>query len=255
MNCKGLIILIFSVFGMNSQFMANEGHYEDLYEKANEVYKAGNYDSAKVLYSEIIQNGMVSSELFYNLGNTFYKKGNIPEAILFFERARRLSPNDEDIKYNLDIANTYITDKIAPLENVFFTKWWESITYAFSVTTWSVLFILLLLSAAALFTLFGVSNNRKVKQLGLLGGGFVLGASVVVILLTNSAFNKLNLNQAIVFSPTVNIKSEPGLNAMDQFVIHEGLKVKIIDTDGDWTRIRLSDGNSGWLQSQSIEKI
>ena len=100
MNCKGLIILIFSVFGMNSQFMANEGHYEDLYEKANEVYKAGNYDSAKVLYSEIIQNGMVSSELFYNLGNTFYKKGNIPEAILFFERAHRLSPNDEDIKYN-----------------------------------------------------------------------------------------------------------------------------------------------------------
>ena len=255
MNCKGLIILIFSVFGMNSQFMANEGHYEDLYEKANEVYKAGNYDSAKVLYSEIIQNGMVSSELFYNLGNTFYKKGNIPEAILFFERAHRLSPNDEDIKYNLEITNTYITDKITPLENVFFTKWWESITYAFSVTTWSVLFILLLFAAAALFTLFGVSNNRKVKQLGLLGGGFVLGASIVVILLTNSAFNKLNLNQAIVFSPTVNIKSEPGLSAMDQFVIHEGLKVEIIDTDGDWTRIRLSDGNSGWLQSQSIEKI
>ena len=255
MNFKALIIFVFSVIGTCHCSMANEGHYEDIYAEANNVYKAGNYDSAQVLYSEIIQNGMVSSDLFYNLGNTFFKKGNIPEAILFFERALRLAPNDEDIRYNLAIANTYITDKITPLDNMFLAKWWESITYSFSLTAWSIIFICLLFIAAGLITMYVVSSRRKVKQLGLIGGVLVFGVSILEILLTNSAFNKLNAEQAIVFAPTVNVKSAPGLNSTDQFVIHEGLKVEILDSDGDWTRIRLSDGNSGWLLSQSIERI
>ena len=255
MNFKTLIILVLGVIGLNSRYLASEGHYEDLYAKANEVYKAGNYDSAQVLYSEIIQNGMISSALFYNLGNTFFKKGNIPEAILFYERALRLSPNDEDVRYNLDIANTYITDKITPLDNVFITNWWESITYAFSVTTWAVMFIILLLIASTLITAYFIASNRKIKQLGLIGGALVFSISILVVIVTNSAFNRLNDEHAIVFSPTVNVKSEPTLNSTDQFVIHQGLKVEILDTDGDWTRIRLSDGNSGWLQSQSIELI
>ncbi len=255
MNFKTLIILIFGILCLNNHYLASEGHYEDLYAKANEVYKAGNYDSAQALYSEIIQNGMISSELFYNLGNTFFKKGNISEAILFYERALRLSPNDEDVRYNLDIANTYITDKITPLDNVFFTKWWESITYAFSVTTWAVMIIILLFISSALISIYFIASHRKIKQLGLIGGAVLFSLSVLVVFVTNSAFNRLNAEHAIVFSPTVNVKSEPTLNSTDQFVIHEGLKVEILDTDGDWTRIRLSDGNSGWLQSQSIEHI
>jgi tetratricopeptide (TPR) repeat protein len=255
MNFRVFVIWMMSMLGLGFSSMANKGHYEDLYAKANYVYKAGNFDSAKVLYSEIIQNGMVSSELFFNLGNTFFKKGNIPEAILYFERALRIAPNDEDIQYNLNIANTYITDKITPLESIFFKEWWDSITYAFSVSTWAVLFILLLAIASALITLYSISSHRKMKQLGLIGGAIVFGISLIVLLITNSAFHRLNKDQAIVFSPTVNVKSEPSINSTDQFVIHEGLKVEIIDSEGDWTRIRLSDGNSGWLQSQSIERI
>lgn len=255
MSFKSLIILLVVLVASESKVSASEDFYEDLYTQANEAYKAGEYDSAKVLYSEIVQNGMVSSELFYNLGNTYFKQGQIPEAILYFERALKIAPDDEDARYNLSIANTYITDKITPVENVFISNGWNALVFAFSVTTWSIIFIGLLFIASALFTLFAVSTNRKMKQLGLIGGIIVISIAIATLLLTNSAFNQLNTKQAIVFAPSITVKSEPGLNATDQFVIHEGLKVEILDIEGDWTRIRLDDGNSGWLQSQSIEQI
>ncbi len=255
MNFKPLIILLFALVALEYTVSASEGFYENLYDEANQAYKAGEYDSAKVLYSEIVQNGMVSSELFYNLGNTYFKQGQIPEAILYFERALKIAPDDEDARYNLSIANTYISDKITPVENVFLADWWNALVFAFSVTTWSIIFIALLFLSASLFTLFSASNNRKMKQLGLIGGIIVISIAIATLLLTNSAFNQLNTKQAIVFAPSITVKSEPGINATDQFVIHEGLKVEILATEGDWTRIRLDDGNSGWLQNQSIEQI
>ncbi|NQV53248.1 MAG: tetratricopeptide repeat protein [Flavobacteriales bacterium] len=245
-----LLILICLSLGMKGQ-----GHYEALFHEANEVYKAGAYDSAKTIYSEIATNGMVSKELFYNLGNAHFKLGNVPASILFYERALRLDPMDEDIQYNLKITNSLITDKIEPVERVFFIEWWHNLAVSLSCTFWAIMFLALLALSATLLTFFFLAKNPKIKQLGLLGGGIVMASAIVVLLLGRTNGTETRKHEAIVFSPSVNVKSEPGLNGVDQFVIHSGIKVEVMDTDGDWSRIRLADGNSGWLQSQSMEEI
>lgn len=234
---------------------ASEPYYTERYEAANQAFKAGDYDTAQTLYTEIVQNGMVSSELFYNLGNTYFRKGNVPASILFYERALRLDPTDEDIRYNLEIARGYITDKIEPIEEVFFVGAWNGFATKFSDDTWAAIGIALLFVMAGLLTAFFVGKNRKVKQLGLLGGLMVLIGAGVIFSLALRAESILNEPAAIVFAPSVKVKSEPGLKGADRFVIHEGLKVEVLGEEGDWTRIKLADGNSGWLQSASIERI
>jgi tetratricopeptide (TPR) repeat protein len=255
MSSKRHYIALF--FGVLFALLAvgSEPYYTERYTAANEAFKAGQYDTAQALYSEIVQNGMISPELFYNLGNTHFRNGNIPAAILFYERALRLSPMDEDTKYNLEIARSYITDKIEPVESVFFVRAWNGFARTFSADVWALIGILLLFLMAALLTAFFVGKNRQVRQLGLLGGIALLLSAGIVFALASRAESLLNEPAAIVFAPSVKVKSEPGLKGADQFVIHEGLKVEVLDEEGEWTRIKLADGNSGWLQSASIERI
>lgn len=255
MNFRLYFISAFLLLSAWSLNLSAQDYYEELFLKGNAAYKAGDYDSAKSVYSEIATNGMVSKELFYNLGNAHFKLGNIPASILFFERAKRLDPTDEDTQYNLQIANSLITDKIEAVERVFFVDWWYNVAVSFSCTFWALLFLGFLSLMVTLFTIFFLARNPKVRQLGLLGGVAVMLGAVIILTLgrTNSA--ETLKKQAIIFAPSVNVKSEPGLNGVDQFVIHSGLKVDVMARDGDWSRIRLADGNSGWLQSQSMEEI
>jgi tetratricopeptide (TPR) repeat protein len=235
--------------------LATEPYYNDRFNQANEAYKAGAYDSAKSIYNEIAENGIISTALFYNLGNVHYRMGNIPEAILYFERAIRLAPYDEDIRYNLEIAKGFLVDKIEVAEPFLIEKLWIEMARTFKADTWGIMAIGLLLLACALFTAFAVSSIRQVKQMGFLGG-FVLAIGVIMlILLARTSENELNKNEGIVFAESITVKSEPGLQGQDQFVIHEGIKVLITGTEGDWTKIKLEDGNSGWLPSTSIVRI
>jgi len=232
-----------------------EDHYDQLFERANEAYKAGQYDSAKTLYSEILHNGFVSPELYYNLGNAHFKEGNIPAAILYLERARRLAPSDEDIRYNLEVANSFVTDKIEGVQPIFITRWWTNLALRISPSAWAWVFIGLLSLFAALFTVFITSRSRHLRQLGFMGGLICLAFAGVALVLGYKGKSMLDKAEAIVFAPSVNVKSEPGLNATVQFVVHEGLKVEIEDSEGEWARIKLADGNSGWVPGQSIERI
>lgn len=254
MNYRILYISILSVLLSFNSLLADE-HYDELFIEANAAYKSGQYDSAKALYSEIAQNGMISKDLFYNLGNTHFKLGNVPASILFYERALRMDPGDEDVQYNLQIANSMIPDKIEAIEKVFFVSWWNALAQGFSIQFWCVLIIVLLFLGAGLLTFFFVARNPKTRQLGLLGGVAVFFTAAIVFFLAQTNAHHLDKPEAVVFAPSVKVKSEPSLNGSDQFVIHAGLKVEVTDTDGDWSRIKLADGNSGWLPSQSIEEI
>ncbi|MEX2597927.1 MAG: tetratricopeptide repeat protein [Salibacteraceae bacterium] len=254
MRFKKTLILILALLPW-IELVAEDEYYQTLFEQGNAAYKSGQYDSARSIYMEIAQSGMVSSKLFYNIGNAHFKGGNIPASILYYERALRLKPNDEDIKYNLNIAEGFITDKIEPIEPVFIAKWWNELALNFTTNFWAIFFLVLMLISAALFTVFFLSPKRRKKQLGLIGSLVAMIVAVGIFLLGNTSLNNLQKQEAIVFAPSVNVKSEPGLNATDQFVIHQGLKVMLLAEDGDWTRIKLSDGNSGWLPTQSIEPI
>lgn len=234
---------------------AGGSYYDQLFERANEAYKAAQYDSAKTLYSEIVNNGFVSPVLYYNLANAHFKDGNIPASILYLERARRLAPADGDILYNLEVANSFVSDKIEAVDPIFINQWWTQLAQRLSTTAWAWIFIALLSACAVFFTLFFVSPSRQWRQLGFLGGLFCLALATGALALGYKGKSLLEKEEAVVFAASVNVKSEPSLNATVQFVIHEGLKVEVEDSEGEWVRIKLADGNSGWIPNQSIERI
>lgn len=227
-----------------------------LLEQANQHYVAGKYEQAIESYNQILNNNQESAEVYYNLGNAYYKTNQFTLAILNYERAKLLAPNDEDIQFNLEMANQHVVDAINPLPQVFFIRWWNNLTNKLSVDGWArtsvVSFILFLVLAG----LFFFTPNGLIKRLS-----FWCGLLVIVISIFSFNFaarHKKRItehNFAIITQTSVTVKSSPADNGTDLFMIHEGLKVEIKDNLGQWLQIRLSDGNQGWLPSDSLERI
>lgn len=249
------LIILFAVWSTSLFATGSQEHNETLFAQANLAYKMGSYDSAKTMYAEIANNGYQSAALFYNLGNTYFKDGNLPAAILYYERAQRISPQDEDILHNLEVANSFITDKIEAVEPMFISAWWSGLAQFMTPTAWAWVFIALLTLLCLLITLFATGRNPGIKQISFLGGIAATLACVFTLMAGFKAKKLSEKQEAIVFSPTVNVKSEPGLGATVQFVVHEGLKVEVVDEDSKWLRINLADGNSGWVPANTVEMI
>ncbi|WP_163712318.1 tetratricopeptide repeat protein [Mangrovibacterium lignilyticum] len=227
-----------------------------LLDKANQHYIAGEYDQAIETYTEILNSNKESAEVYYNLGNSYYKSGQFTRAILNYERAKLLAPSDEDIQFNLDLANQHVVDAIDPLPQVFFIRWWNGVTNQLSVDQWAkvsvVSFILFLILAG----LFFFTRSSLVKRLSFWAGILIIVISIFSF--NFAARHKKRMtehNFAIITQPSVTVKSSPSEGGTDLFLIHEGLKVEIKDSLGSWMQIRLSDGNQGWLLSNSIERI
>ncbi len=227
-----------------------------LQDKANQHYIAGEYDDAISAYNEILNTNKVSAEVYYNLGNAYYKNNQFTQAILNYERAKLLAPNDEDIQFNLDLANQHVVDAIDPLPHVFFIRWWNNITNKFSVDQWARISVVSFLVFLILAGLFFFTRNGAIKRIS-----FWAGILIVVISIFSFNFaarHKKRItehNFAIIVQPSVTVKSSPSESGTDLFLIHEGLKVEIRDSLAGWKEIRLSDGNQGWLPENSIERI
>ncbi len=229
---------------------------EALLDSANQNYIQQNYSEAIQQYEQVIKSSKVSAEVYYNLGNSFYKKGNYTQAILNYERAKYLAPNDDDIAFNLNMANAHIIDKIQPLPKVFFVKWWNSLINTFNLNEWAwvscLSFVLFLICLA--FYLF--SQSIRYRRLGFSLGLLIMLVSIISFNFAakhKSALN--NRTHAIVVQPTVTVKASPSEGGTSLFIIHEGLKVEIKDELGTWLEVRLDDGNQGWLQANSLERI
>jgi hypothetical protein len=204
----------------------------------------------------IYSTGVRSANLDYNIGNAAFKINNIPEAILFYERALLLIPADEDIQYNLQIARTLVVDKFVEIPELFFVRWYDFLSLTISTNSWariSMASFILFLCSLSLY-IFSSRYKRKVM-------GFWLAILMFMLSLSSVTFSIRNKNlvyynpKAIIFSPQVNGKSSPDNSGKDLFVLHEGTKVTIEDEVGGWYEIRLSDGNKGWVQSNSLNKI
>lgn len=242
-----IILMAFSVFAVGQEAKMAE---------ANNFYSSEQYQKAIGVYNEILQSGKESAELYFNLGNAYYKDGDINNAILNYERAKLLSPNDEDIDFNLKIAGQHVVTSIEPLPQPFYLRWRASIVNLYNGYSWakiSIFTFLLFLSMLGLY-IFGSSSNLKKLA-------FILGIVFICLsLLTFSFASKQNSrqkthNQAIVFCPRVTVKSAPTETATDLFLIYEGLKVEVIDNVNSWTEVRLKDGNQGWLKDSCIVRI
>ena len=223
---------------------------------ADSAYVNGNYQEAIKVYESLLKQGE-SAELYYNLGNAYYRTENITRAVLNYERALLLSPGDGDIRFNLQIARSKTIDKIVPESEMFFVTWYRSLVNIMSVDGWGRMALVSLALVIVLFLVYLFSARVWVQKVGFFGGGFLL---FVFVLSNFFAWQQrqqlLNREGAIVVAPSVTVKSTPAQNGTDLFILHEGTKVVI--TDGSmksWREIRLADGKKGWIESKKIELI
>lgn len=227
-----------------------------VFDKANQLYLNGDYSGAREEYQKVVNSGFESAELYYNLGNAFYKLGQIPSAILFYERALILNPKDVDIRFNLDLANRLVIDKINPVNDFFLKKWIRAIAGIFKADTWGILSLVSLIALLSLIVFIYAARDTRYRRF-LVPVGSVPAFLLVLSLFLGSVQNRQTVHpdSAIVFTSSLTAKSSPDASGTDLFVIHEGLKVKITDKVGTWIRIRLADGNEAWIPETSVERI
>ena len=223
---------------------------------ADAEYSKGNYQQAIKDYEELLKAGE-SAEIYYNLGNAYYRTENITRSVLNYERALLLNPADEDIRFNLQMARSKTIDKITPESEMFFFTWYRSLVNLMTIDNWARLAIASMILALILALVYLFASHLTLRKIGFYGGVLFL----VVFLLSNLfAFQQKQMlmkrNGAIVIAPSVSIKKTPEANSTDQGVIHEGTRVDIIDdTMRDWKEIHLADGREGWIPTSQIEKI
>ncbi len=239
------IVLILPVFGQI-----------DKMKTADSLYTAEKYQEAVALYEEVLQEGKESAELYFNLGNAYFKTGDINHAILNFERARLLDPNDEDIAFNLQVANQYVVTSVEPLPQPFFARWSNAVINLNSADSWGRISLIAFFCFLVFLGLFLFAKSAGIKRFS-----FILGILSIVISLFAFSFaskqqSKIrNRNHAIVFCPRVTVKSSPSENGTDLFLIYEGVKVEITDSLDVWKEVKLLDGNLGWLKDSCIVRI
>lgn len=225
-------------------------------QNADDEYAKGNYQQAIKDYQEILKTG-VSSEIYYNLGNAYYRTDNITQALLAYERALQLSPGDNDIRFNLQYARSKTIDKITPETEMFFVTWYNSLVNFTSVDRWANTAIISIVMALLLILVFLFAPQMWARKSGFYGSAVFLLLFAFANLFAFQQKHELETKQgAIVIAPTVNVKKTPAASSTDVFVIHEGTRVDITDRGmKQWRGIKLADGREGWLKTSQIEEI
>ena len=199
---------------------------------------------------------MASAKLYYNMGNAYFKTDDMGHAILYYNKALRLSPGDQDIRYNLDVANSYTKDRIQVVPELFLTRWIRSVRQTISGNAWAVLslvFFAVMLVAVMAYMLVNSLLFRKI-------GFFATIVSLLLFVITTSFAvterrHATSPTEAIVMRASVSVKAAPEKNSTDMFVLHEGTKVRVGNSVEGWIEVTIADGNKGWLEERTIEMI
>lgn len=248
---KYLLKIILLVIYTSAIFASSE--VNSLMQSGNKLYKNNQYQSAIDEYNKLVKQGYEGTSLYYNLGNAHYRLGKVGSAILYYEKALKYSPSDEDTKHNLTIAKLNLRDKVDELPQFFIFNIWEGLLASFSVSGWTIIvfiiFILMLLSVIAYFFSRSVGQQRMSFFIGV---GFLVLLFFSISLLAVKMNKEFNIKDGIIVENIVTVKSSPDNSSKDEFLIHEGLKVRLEDKVDDWVKIRLADGKIGWIMEKSI---
>jgi len=240
-------LFIFAVFGMSSAF----GQVAD-FEKANKFYDQAEYQKALTIYDSLYRAGFENTAIAYNAANAYYRLGNLGMATVYYERALKHSPDDEDVLFNLEIVRELAIDEIKPLPKPLFVMWFRSVSSFMSWSNWMFASIALIWLAWIIHFTARWKGQRGIRW------PFIALASLSVLLLV-VAIESYTFDQsrqkAVVLDDTVYIKNEPNSSASDLFLLHEATVVEVRDEIGDWYKIWLEDGKVGWIEKTSIEKI
>jgi tetratricopeptide (TPR) repeat protein len=248
---KSIFVLTIFLFIIISQVYAD--HNQHLFEEANKIYQQEKFQEAIKKYLEIVDNHFESWQLYYNLGNTYYRTGQFGKAILYYERAFKKNPKNEDIIFNLRLANTKAVDNIKspPISEII-----EAVRNFLSMTAVVWLMIGTYFSLIAIFILRIFVQKNSVRQLSKL----ILIPLILVLFLATSVFvlkfkAEISIKYAIIMIDKVDVLGEPSEGGTELFSLHEGAKLRIEGYSGDWAKIRLANGDVGWLKKATFEII
>lgn len=224
--------------------------------EADSAYVEEHYQKAARDYETLLKQG-VSADLYYNLGNCYYRMDSITQAVIAYERALLLAPGDEDIRFNLQMARSKTIDKITPESEMFFVTWYRALVNMQSVDAWARLALISLAIAIVLALAYLFADRIWLRKVGFFGA-----VALLLVFVLSNVFawqQKQGLDHrsgAVIIRSAVNVKSTPSKNGTDLFILHEGTRVTIIDsTMKGWKEIRVDDGKQGWLETTEIEII
>lgn len=227
-----------------------------LFKQGNKQYTEAKYPDAVRSYQKILDAGYESAVVYFNLGNTFYKSGDLSAALLNYEKAHRLAPGDKDIQHNIQFANARTTDKIESVPEFFLQRWWRDVFIFFSIKTFSFLSIALVTLGFLSLILFRFAQLSSIKRAAFYIGLGLIFLGVFTILMATNQYGYFQLHrQAIVFQSTVTVKSEPVNVSKDLFVIHAGTKITILANSSGWIKIELPNGKIGWILAGATKQI
>lgn len=229
---------------------------EALWEAANAAYNAGEWNKALTNYKIIAERGLESAALYYNMANAYFKSDELAQAILYYHRALRLAPADEDIRHNLEYAEQSTKDIIENIPEFFLSSWMRAVRNTMSCNAWTILSFVVLLLTVAMALVYLLAQRLSMRKLGfytmaVCGLLFVASTSFAI-----SSRNELvKQKEAVVMSSSVSIKSSPDRAATELFVLHEGTTVEVGEQIDGWVEVRIADGRKGWIEQERIERI
>ena len=225
--------------------------------QADSAYINNDFASAVYLYENILANQGESADIYYNLGNSYYKMDNIAKAIVNYEKALVLNPADGDIRFNLELAQSKTVDKVTPMSEIFLVTWMKNLTDLMSEKGWAKMGITTFILMLSMLALYFFSKKIALKKIGFISAVCLLFICVIANIFASSQKNKAESHgEAIIMAPSVTVKSTPNDGGTDLFILHEGHKVTIKDnTMREWKEIQLEDGNVGWVPTSVIEII
>lgn len=229
---------------------------QNAFEKGNELYKKDKFAEAVKEYESILRTQNHSAEIYFNLGNAYYKLNQVAPAIYNFEKALQLNPNYEEAKNNLTFAQNMTIDEIKPVEKVGFGRTIEKFTSMHTYDEWAKITIGFSVAFLLFFIAYYFSSKTVLKRIFFVGMFLILIGLIVSVSSAISEKSRFDNDQpAIIFAERIEVKSEPRETSKEVFILHEGTKVQVIETQSNWKKIQLADERIGWINKEALKEI
>jgi tetratricopeptide (TPR) repeat protein len=250
---KGIILLIsFLILAIHPLKASSDS----VFSNANKLYQDGRYEDAILAYESVINSGYESATLYYNLGNSYFRSNKLGNARLYYEKALKLNPDDEDAQANIQYLEGLLSDRFEEVPIIFYKKWINSIYISLSSNQWAYISMILFVISILSVSVYLLLRNTLLRKTGFYSGLLFLLLSILSLTASWKQYQQIKKpDSAVVIDLSVNVKSAPRETGTGLFVLHEGAKVWLEDKTSGWQEIRLSDGRKGWLPVESIQSI
>jgi len=243
------IALLFSLVAVSQT--ANK-----LFSKANNLYQTGKYTEAIELYSIIEKQELISDDLFFNLGNCYYKLNKVAPSIYYYEKALKINPANEDASINLAFAKRMTIDVIEDLPKTFLQRFSASVIQKLPFDTWAIIAVLASILASILFLLYHFSFSSRKKLFYFNTSIFAVFVLLITVFFAFQNYKTVQKDRtAIIFVAKVEIKNAPSTSSEEVFELHEGTKVIVLDALDNWRKIKIADGKVGWIYADDLKEI